>query len=393
MRNPNTAPVPPVDLAAADQRASRTQWNRVFRDTLLRCPRGQGATWLARRTNQILEADGSKARISKAQVSQWRSPPRPGRLVPRVPSAEVAAALALALSEAGVWTGMERSAVAAEQAILRNPPGRSVAPPGERSAAAKAPAAPALQLLWRRVAETNDKQRLAARNSLLMAHYPYLREEAARFRKQCTAVVDEDDLVSAGVFGLLDAIDHFDVRRGVGFRTFSSLRVRGAMFDELRARDSVPRLARHRSAKVKKIQNSAFLATGRYLAEPELTDGLSEAYDPEAALATVRDSRVSRTIPIERVYRGKRRHLGRTLPADPGSCDPLRIALRWDFRDKLLRGLTRAEQLILVLYYYESLTMAEIARAIGLSESRVSQMHSSLLARLKACTLEDEVPL
>jgi RNA polymerase sigma factor for flagellar operon FliA len=197
--------------------------------------------------------------------------------------------------------------------------------------------------------------------------------------------VDIEDLMSAGLFGLMDAIDAFDLDRNVKFETYCAPRIRGAILDELRAMDWVPRLVRHRTAKVEGARQKFEMANGRSPTDVELASFLqlpSEEFEK-----VKRDSSAVATHSITRKFAssdGGRELREIDVVRDDSESNPLREIQRRDLKDLITKGLSRAERLIVILYYYEGMTMKEIGATLDLSESRVSQMHSSILARLKA---------
>lgn len=225
----------------------------------------------------------------------------------------------------------------------------------------------------------------ALRNYLMEKYLHLVRYNAERIYARLPDEVDIEDLMSAGLFGLMDAIDAFELDRNVKFETYCAPRIRGAILDELRAMDWVPRLVRHRSAKVEQARQQIEMETGRPATEDEVTKRLGvnrEEFDK-----IKRDASAVVTISITRKTTssdGGRELREIDVVKEDGPGNPLRDAQRKDLRDLVTKGLSRAERLIVVLYYYEGMTMKEIGATLDLSESRVSQMHSSILARLKS---------
>jgi RNA polymerase sigma factor FliA len=223
------------------------------------------------------------------------------------------------------------------------------------------------------------------RNYLMEKYLPLVRYNAERVHTRLPDEVDVEDLMSAGLFGLMDAIDAFDLDRKVKFETYCAPRIRGAILDELRAMDWVPRLVRHRTAKVESARQKFEMRYGRSPTDDELAHFLQ--LDSDEFEKVKRDSTAVATQSITRKYAssdGSRetREIDVVRPDD--DANPLREIQRRDLKDLITRGLSRAERLIVILYYYEGMTMKEIGATLDLSESRVSQMHSSILARLKS---------
>ena len=222
--------------------------------------------------------------------------------------------------------------------------------------------------------------------NFLMEHYlPLARYNAERIYARLPDEVDVEDLVSAGMFGLKDAIEAFDLDRGVKFETYCAPRIRGAILDELRSMDWVPRLVRHRTARVESVKNRLEMRLGRKATDEEIYSELGT--DDEEVKKIVKDGfAVSMTSLNRQRYQsdGSREVREIDVIHDQTQEEPIAELQSRDLKSLLTKGLSRAERLIVVLYYYEQMTMKEIGATLDLSESRVSQMHSSILLRLKA---------
>lgn len=252
-----------------------------------------------------------------------------------------------------------------------------------RPAAARSIESPeALAAVWQEYKSTGAE---AARNALV-EHYLYLvRFAAERVGAKLPEEVDVDDLMSAGVFGLVDALDAFDLTRGVKFETYCAPRIRGAILDELRTMDWVPRLVRHRSHKLERVTRTLEVELGRLPTEEEISARLDVG--AEQFQRVIRDANAVSVVSLSRKhYDGdaQRDVLELDLLQDARQADPMSRVQKDDLKELITRGLSRAERLIVVLYYYEQMTMKEIGATLDLSESRVSQMHSATLLRLKA---------
>ncbi len=234
---------------------------------------------------------------------------------------------------------------------------------------------------WRQFKATADE---ALRNRL-MEHYLYLvKYNAERIGSKLPDEVDVDDLMSAGVFGLVDAIDAFDLDRGVKFETYCAPRIRGAILDELRTMDWVPRLVRHRAHKLDDVTRSLEVELGRMPTEEEVCRRLK--MPPAQFERLMKDANAVSLVSLSRKHYDSDSHrevLEIDVLTDRQAADPLAEAQKQDIRDMVVKGLSRAERLIVVLYYYEQMTMKEIGATLDLSESRVSQMHSSILNRMR----------
>lgn len=239
-----------------------------------------------------------------------------------------------------------------------------------------------IERVWEQFYQTHDEH---SRN-LLMEHYrPIVRCCAERLHSKLPDKVELDDLTSAGNFGLMDAIDAFDPGRGVKFETYCSPRIRGSILDELRSMDWVPRLVRARAHQLSKALHSLEMQLGRKPNENEIATELE--MDTEEFDRLQRDASAVGLVSLTNQYSdGDSDKDIREIDVikDERSKCPVIEAQKRDLKKLLTKGLTRAERLIIVLYYYEEMTMKEIGATLDLSESRVSQMHSSIIARLKA---------
>ena len=222
--------------------------------------------------------------------------------------------------------------------------------------------------------------------NLLMKHYMYLvRYAAERLYSKLPDKVELDDLTSAGIFGLMDAVNNFDPARGVKFETYCSSRIKGSILDELRSMDWVPRLVRARAHQLARVTQALETLLGRKPTEKEMAAELDMNMEEFDRLQ--RDATAVGVISLDNKYtEGDSEKDVREIDIikDKRSQDPLTEAQKRDLKSLLTKGFTRAEQLIVVLYYYEEMTMKEIGATLDLSESRVSQMHSSIIQRLKA---------
>ena len=242
--------------------------------------------------------------------------------------------------------------------------------------------------VWKAYKKSPSKQ---LRDYFLERYLQLVRYNAERIHSRLPDEVDIEDLMSAGVFGLMDAIDAFDLERAVKFETYCAPRIRGAILDELRAMDWVPRLVRHRTAKVEGVRQRIEMQTGVKPTRDEIADKLG--VDDEEFKKIHRDSSAVGVISLSRNWRqsdGGREVREIDVVKDERQVNPLTETQRRDLKGMITRGLSRAERLIIVLYYYEEMTMKEIGATLDLSESRVSQMHSSIVARLKAQMLHRE---
>ncbi len=227
------------------------------------------------------------------------------------------------------------------------------------------------------------------REALILEHTPLIRYVAGRIAMRLPSHVVLDDLMSAGVLGLIDAVDKFDPAKKVKFKTYAEFRIRGAILDELRAMDWVPRSVRRKSTNLEEVYNRLQNQLGRPAADEEVAEelgvSLEEFYklldevrgvnllsldDSESPLAKLDSEQILKA-------------MGRQ---DEGE-DPLVLLGLAELRDQVARAiesLPEKEMLVVSLYYYDELTMREIGEVLGYTESRISQMHTKAILRLRA---------
>jgi len=239
-----------------------------------------------------------------------------------------------------------------------------------------------IQQLWQQFKADPDNEQL--RNQLVEIYLPLVRYNAERIWSRLPDGVDMDDLISAGVFGLMDAIAAFDLSRGVKFETYCVPRIRGAMLDELRTMDWVPRLVRSKASKLNEAIKNLEARLGRHPNEQELAEELGISLQELEKLQ--REATAVNMVSLDKKwyetdsYKDVREI---DILEDKKSEDPTRRLQKKELMRLVTRGLNRNERLIIILYYLEEMTMKEIGATLDLSESRVSQMHSSIVQRLK----------
>lgn len=235
-----------------------------------------------------------------------------------------------------------------------------------------------LERIWKWFVRTRSA---ALRDALLLHYRPVLKGHAMRLRARLPALVELDDLISAGTFGLMKAIDAFDPSRGTKFETFCTLYIRGAMLDELRELDWVPRLVRQHEKTLTRAISQLHAETGRAPTDQELASRLQVS---EQQLAHMRKDRA----PVAQLSltreAGPEQREPQVQIRDTRTADPRAHLDRMAVKEWVVQGLCREERLIVILYYYEQLTMKEIGATLGICESRVSQMHKEILERIKA---------
>jgi RNA polymerase sigma factor for flagellar operon FliA len=240
----------------------------------------------------------------------------------------------------------------------------------------------AVEQLW--IEFKRDISNKQLRNRLVEIYLPLVKYNGERIWARLPEGVELDDLISAGVFGLMDAIDAFDLSRGVKFETYCVPRIRGAMLDELRTMDWVPRLVRSKASKLNEAVKNLEARLGRQPSEAELAQ---ELHISVAELEKMMlDANAVNLISLNKKwyetdsYKDVREI---DILEDKKGEDPTKRVQKNDLMRLVTKGLNRNERLIIILYYYEELTMKEIGATLDLSESRVSQMHSSIVQRLQ----------
>jgi RNA polymerase sigma factor for flagellar operon FliA len=236
--------------------------------------------------------------------------------------------------------------------------------------------------LWLDFKANPDSQEL--RNRLVEQYLPLVKYNGERIWARLPEGVELDDLISAGVFGLMDAIEAFDLSRGVKFETYCVPRIRGAMLDELRTMDWVPRLVRSKASKLNEAVKTLEAKFGRPPSETELAEHMQISVE-ELERLMIEASAVNLISLNKKWYETDSYKDVREIDIleDKKGEDPTRRIQKNDLMRLVTKGLNRNERLIIILYYYEELTMKEIGATLDLSESRVSQMHSSIVQRLQ----------
>ena len=225
----------------------------------------------------------------------------------------------------------------------------------------------------------------ALRNKLMERYFPLVKYNGERIWQRLPDGVELDDLISAGVFGLMDAIDAYDMERGVKFETYCVPRIRGAMLDELRTMDWVPRLVRSKASKLNDARKKLEAKLGRQPTVQEMAEKMEMTVKEVEKMMS--DANAVGLISLNKKwyetdsYKDVREI---DVLEDKKGEDPTRRIQKNDLMRLVTKGLNRNERLIIILYYYEELTMKEIGATLDLSESRVSQMHSSIVQRLQS---------
>jgi RNA polymerase sigma factor for flagellar operon FliA len=243
-----------------------------------------------------------------------------------------------------------------------------------------------LRDLWRRYKDEGDA---SARERLVVAYSPMVKFVAGRLGAGLPSHVDDADLISYGLMGLIGAIERFEPERGIKFETFAMTRIRGAIIDELRSLDWVPRSVRSRAREIEAAQATLEHQLQRAPSEAELASKLGISEDElQTSLLEIANSSVYALDELWTVSdsSGDQVSLLDTI-SDPRAADPQESLASSEVKDRLteaIASLPEREQLVVALYYYENLTLREIGEVLGVTESRVSQLHTKAVMRLKS---------
>jgi RNA polymerase sigma factor FliA len=240
--------------------------------------------------------------------------------------------------------------------------------------------------LWREYKSSRDQ---GVRDRLILTYAPLVKYVAGRLGSGLPAHVDEGDLVSYGLLGLIGAIERYDPDRDVKFETYAIARIKGSIIDELRAMDWVPRSVRSRAREIERAIADLESKLGRAptdeeiaaklgLSQEELDESLSEISRSSIAaldeLWTVQGSSGDQVALIDTIE-------------DTQGPEPQTALDQSEVKEMIADAISRLperEKLVITLYYYEELTLREIGEVLGVTESRVSQLHTKAILRLKA---------
>jgi RNA polymerase sigma factor FliA len=229
----------------------------------------------------------------------------------------------------------------------------------------------------------------AEQERVLLEHLPIVRFLARRIHERLPQHVDIEDLVSAGVVGLMDAFAKFDPTKKVQFRSYAQFRIRGAILDSLRTLDWSPRELRRKGRAVEEAIRVLTARLGRAPGENEIAAEMELTLDEyQQLLGDLKGLEIG-TLHLEHSEDSGEEELA-YVPGRPDE-DPLFRCLRGELQGRLadaIANLPERERLVMTLYYYEEMTMREIGLALGVVESRVSQVHASAVAHLRAALRE-----
>jgi RNA polymerase sigma factor for flagellar operon FliA len=243
-----------------------------------------------------------------------------------------------------------------------------------------------LRDLWRRYKGTGDDR---ARERLVVAYSPLVKYVAGRMSSGLPAHVEEADLISYGLIGLINAIERFDLAREIKFETYAIPRIRGAIIDELRSLDWVPRSVRARAREIERANAKLEAKLQRAPSDEEMSAELGISMeDFQESLIQISNSTIAALDELWSVSdsSGDQVSLLDTLH-DPEAPDPEKVLDATDLKDRVADAIARLperEKLVIALYYYENLTLREIGEVLGVTESRISQLHTKAVLRLRS---------
>jgi RNA polymerase sigma factor for flagellar operon FliA len=243
-----------------------------------------------------------------------------------------------------------------------------------------------LRDLWRRYKATADDK---ARERLVVAYSPLVKYVAGRMASGLPAHVEEADLISYGLVGLISAIQRFEPERDIKFESYAITRIKGAIIDELRSLDWVPRSVRSRAREIERANSKLEHQLQRAPTDDEMAGELTMSVDEfQEALLQISNSTVAALDELWTVSdaSGDQVSLLDTIQ-DPNAIDPAQEMDASEMKDRLAEAIARLperEKLVVALYYYENLTLREIGEVLGVTESRVSQLHTKAVLRLKS---------
>jgi RNA polymerase sigma factor FliA len=242
-----------------------------------------------------------------------------------------------------------------------------------------------LKDLWRRY-KTSDDHR--ARERLVVAYSPLVKYVAGRMSSGLPAHVEEADLISYGLIGLINAIERFDLAREIKFETYAIPRIRGAIIDELRSLDWVPRSVRARAREIERANTKLEHKLQRAPTDEEMSHDLGITVDEfQDSLVQISNSTIAALDELWSVSdsSGDSVSLLDTLH-DPDAPNPEQVVDATELKDRVADAIARLperEKLVIALYYYENLTLREIGEVLGVTESRISQLHTKAVLRLR----------
>lgn len=234
--------------------------------------------------------------------------------------------------------------------------------------------------LWKEYMSTKSSE---IRDKIILEYAPLVKIVAGRLSIYLGYNVEYDDLVGYGIFGLIDAIDKFDYDKGVKFETYASLRIRGAILDQIRKMDWIPRSLRQKQKKMEAAISKIETQYGRPAKDEEIASELG--IETEELISWQGQAKITNIISLDEFVEAAGEKEVNAIKSNSYE-QPESIALKNEIKQQLmdsLETLTDKERKVILLYYYEELTLKEISRILEVSESRVSQLHTKALQKMK----------
>ena len=236
--------------------------------------------------------------------------------------------------------------------------------------------------LWEEYAKAKSPE---IREKIILEYAPLVKVVAGRLSMYLGYNVEYEDLVSYGIFGLIDAIDKFDFLKDVKFETYASLRIRGAILDQIRKMDWIPRTIRQKQKKIDAVIRDIEARYGRSATDEEVSSGLG--ITEEEYLDWQSQMKITNVVSLNEFLEQGSEVPNEASQSRSSQFDSPEEVLEWDELKKMLTEslelLTEKERKVIVFYYYEDLTLKEISNILGVSESRISQLHTRALQKMR----------
>lgn len=239
-----------------------------------------------------------------------------------------------------------------------------------------------MKKLWEEYAKTKTPE---LRENIILEYAPLVKVVAGRLSMYLGYNVEYEDLVSYGVFGLIDAIDKFDLLKDVKFETYASLRIRGAILDQIRKMDWIPRTIRQKQKKIDAVIKDVETRYGRNATDEEIASGLG--ITPEEYLEWQSQMKITNIVSLNEFLEQGSEVPNEAMKTKSAQFDsPEEVVAKTELKQMLVQSLeilTEKERRVIELYYYEDLTLKEISSILEVSESRISQLHTRALQKMK----------
>lgn len=236
--------------------------------------------------------------------------------------------------------------------------------------------------LWEEYAKTQSPE---LREKIILEYAPLVKVVAGRLSMYLGYNVEYEDLVSYGIFGLIDAIDKFDFMKDVKFETYASLRIRGAILDQIRKMDWIPRTIRQKQKKIDAVIKEIETRCGRNATDEEIAEGLGITEDEYVEWQS--QMKITNVVSLNEFLEQGSEVSNEASHTKSAQFDSPEEVLERDELKRILAEtlemLTEKERKVIVLYYYEELTLKEISSILEVSESRISQLHTRALQKMK----------